>query len=183
MNNITDECAREILKHTKISLMCAIHTKKPLNRIAEDLLLNIKSALSHQNKVSDAGSCVWVNGKYFKDDWDDFGFFHWRYADDHLKLDTDLFENRDGALHKINGEGIAEYYEIEFLYESIPKDKPIEPIVSDAVEFAEWLHLNKYKVYQSPKGCMWKNVVYDDMTTQELYEKFKSEKPQITSTK
>lgn len=46
----------------------------------------------------------------------------------------------------------------------------------ETIEFAEWLHLNKYKLSQSPKGIMWHTTKYSEKTTEELFELFKNNK-------
>jgi hypothetical protein len=55
----------------------------------------------------------WVNvSKGLPDDWQSK---HMRYASDHYKLDTDLFEVRDNAFCKIGGTGRLEFSEVEWL--------------------------------------------------------------------
>lgn len=50
------------------------------------------------------------------------------------------------------------------------------PVREEAVGFAEWLHLNKCGVYQSPKGIMWKTTFGASMPTDELYALYLSNK-------
>jgi len=59
----------------------------------------------------------WVlcNSENFKDE--DWAYKHYRYASDKIKLDTDLFEIRDGALMKIGGTGRLDFNEVEILIE------------------------------------------------------------------
>lgn len=40
--NTIEQVERQLLLDIKAALMCAVHTKKPIERIAEDLLLKIK---------------------------------------------------------------------------------------------------------------------------------------------
>lgn len=68
---------------------------------------------------------VWVSPlvkqpENFPDDW---FMKHWRYASDHYKLDTDLFEVKDGGLCKKGGTGKLEWHEIEWLYETETTDQ------------------------------------------------------------
>ncbi len=92
----------------------------------------------------------------FPDDWESK---HWRYADDHYRLDTDLFEHRNDALCKIGGKGRVEYSEIEWLkpVSTLPIDR--EQIVNeirDALLKQTFLmsHENGYPSEAVPKATI-----------------------------
>lgn len=73
--------------------------------------------------IAPPGGMQWVSCKNgLPDDWE---FMHMRYAADHYKLDTHLFEERDGGLCKIGGIGRLEFKEIEYLIET-PHTKDAE---------------------------------------------------------
>lgn len=61
----------------------------------------------------------------FTEDW---MFNHYRYKFSNDKLDTDLFEVRDGALMKIAGTGRLEFNAIEILDESVSEDRNKETL-------------------------------------------------------
>lgn len=57
----------------------------------------------------------WVNlATHFTEDWE---IMHCRYASDGYKLDTDLFELKDGGLVKKGGTGRLELKEVEYMVE------------------------------------------------------------------
>jgi hypothetical protein len=57
----------------------------------------------------------WVNlGSHYTEDW---AIMHCRYASDGFKLDTDLFEEKDGGLVKKGGAGRVEFNEVQYLVE------------------------------------------------------------------
>ena len=62
----------------------------------------------------------WVlcnNSIFENEDWE---FNHYRYASDKVKLDTYLFEVKDGYLQKKGGTGILPFNEVEVLDETPP---------------------------------------------------------------
>lgn len=56
---------------------------------------------------------------------------HYRYKFSNDKLDTDLFEVRDGGLMKIGGDGRLEFTDIEYLDETVEdmKEDCVMPII------------------------------------------------------
>lgn len=85
----------------------------------------------------------------FNEDW---MFSHYRYKSDHLKLDTDLFEIRDGALIKIGGTGRLPFYEVEILDESVQYDKVTpQEIGSAAGNHAHYFEKSNPSAH--PKTC------------------------------
>lgn len=65
-----------------------------------------------------------ANEDDFHEDW---MFSHYRYKHSNDKLDTDLFEIKDGALQKIGGTGRLSFYSVEILDESAshPSTMPV----------------------------------------------------------
>lgn len=103
INNITKNM-KELLEKRGVKLL-----EIPKDKSLEERMLDIEKILL-QKKI------IWVPAteKYFDEDW---MFHHYRYAADKVKLDTDLFEVRDGALMKIGGTGRLPFNEIEILVE------------------------------------------------------------------
>jgi hypothetical protein len=69
----------------------------------------------HPKTPATQASAVWVNlADNFTEDWE---MMHCRYALDKYKLDTDLFELKDGGLVKKGGTGRVGLREVEYLIE------------------------------------------------------------------
>lgn len=64
-----------------------------------------------------------ANEDDFHEDW---MFSHYRYKHSNDKLDTDLFEIKDGALQKIGGTGRLSFYSVEILDESAPHPSAVQ---------------------------------------------------------
>lgn len=97
-------------------------TERELNIILESELEFKPYSTSPMNDIHNVNQTipVWVSPlrkqpENFPDDW---FMHHWRYASDHYKLDTDLFEVKDGGLCKKGGTGRLEWHEVEWLDES-----------------------------------------------------------------